>query len=110
MSLASGEYLIRSVHSGKVLDVEGGSHSGRANLIQFWKHGQANQVFCVENKGGWYAVKCKHSGLYWDISGASKSNSAKLIQYAYHGRGNQQFEFIDTGNGRYRINAKHSGR
>ena len=49
------------------------------------------------------------SGLYWDIECASKDNCAKLIQYGWHGAGNQQFIFTHVGNGKYKIQPRHSG-
>ncbi|MGX7829548.1 RICIN domain-containing protein [Actinokineospora sp. 24-640] len=50
-----------------------------------------------------------HSGKAADVSGASTSSRARLIQWSVHGGLNEQFDFITSGDGYYRIRARHSG-
>ncbi|PZG01807.1 RICIN domain-containing protein [Micromonospora deserti] len=58
---------------------------------------------------GYYNLLAQHSGKAADINGASTAAGAVLIQWPTNGRLNQQFEFVDTGDGHFRIKARHSG-
>lgn len=56
-----------------------------------------------------YSLVAQHSGKAADIFEASTAAGAALVQWAATSRSNQQFEFIDTGDGHFRIKARHSG-
>jgi poly(3-hydroxybutyrate) depolymerase len=56
-----------------------------------------------------YRLVASHSGKLADISGASTAPGASLVQWSANGGLNQQFDFLDSGNGYYRIRARHSG-
>ncbi len=56
-----------------------------------------------------YKLVAQHSGKDMDISGASTAAGALLQQWTATGGLNQQFDFIDSGEGYYRIRARHSG-
>ncbi|TDB77928.1 RICIN domain-containing protein [Micromonospora sp. KC723] len=58
---------------------------------------------------GHYRLVAQHSGKLADIDARSTTAGATLIQWAATGATNQQFEFVDTGDGYYRIKARHSG-
>jgi hypothetical protein len=58
---------------------------------------------------GTYRLVAQHSGKYADINGVSTSAGALLHQWSGTGRTNQQFQFIDTGDGHFKIKARHSG-
>jgi fermentation-respiration switch protein FrsA (DUF1100 family) len=58
---------------------------------------------------GTYRLVAQHSGKYADINGVSTSAGALLHQWSSTGRTNQQFQFIDTGDGHFKIKARHSG-
>jgi hypothetical protein len=58
---------------------------------------------------GVYRLVAQHSGKYADIDGISTAAGARLLQWSSTGRTNQQFEFIDAGEGHYKIKARHSG-
>ncbi|WP_051393379.1 RICIN domain-containing protein [Glycomyces arizonensis] len=59
--------------------------------------------------GVFYRLVAQHSGKAADIEGASTAAGAKLIQWSPNGGANQQFEFVDTGDGHWRVRARHSG-
>ncbi|GAB3416123.1 RICIN domain-containing protein [Flindersiella endophytica] len=56
-----------------------------------------------------YRLVAQHSGKAADISAVSTSAGALLQQWSLTGGLNQQFDFLDSGNGYYRIRARHSG-
>jgi alpha-L-fucosidase 2 len=59
--------------------------------------------------GVYYRLVTAHSGKNADISGGSTSAGALLQQWSATGGLNQQFDFLDSGDGYYRIRARHSG-
>ncbi|WP_408611123.1 RICIN domain-containing protein [Glycomyces xiaoerkulensis] len=56
-----------------------------------------------------YRLVAQHSGKAADIEGVSTAAGAALHQWAVHGGSNQQFDFLDSGDGSWRIRARHSG-
>jgi poly(3-hydroxybutyrate) depolymerase len=56
-----------------------------------------------------YTLVADHSSKLMDISGASTAAGALLQQWSATGGQNQQFDFVDSGDGYYRIRARHSG-
>mmetsp|Transcript_10187 Transcript_10187/g.15444 ORF Transcript_10187/g.15444 Transcript_10187/m.15444 type:complete len:175 (-) Transcript_10187:152-676(-) len=105
----SGSVYIFAQHSGKALDVPGGSKKQAAHLIQWRFHGGQNQTFYLHpTNDGYFMIECLCSGLFLDIEGGSMNDGAKIIQWAKHGGNNQQFRIDAVGNGLYRIVAKHS--
>ncbi|WP_370973483.1 RICIN domain-containing protein [Amycolatopsis sp. cg9] len=56
-----------------------------------------------------YTLAAGHSGKLLDISGVSTAAGAPLQQWAATGGPNQQFDFLDSGDGYYRVRARHSG-
>ncbi|GAA4409604.1 RICIN domain-containing protein [Actinokineospora soli] len=56
-----------------------------------------------------YRLVAAHSGKAVDVSGASAAPGTPLIQWSVHGGLNQQFDFIASGDGHYRVRARHSG-
>ncbi|GAA0254958.1 endo-1,4-beta-xylanase [Saccharothrix mutabilis subsp. mutabilis] len=56
-----------------------------------------------------YRLVATHSGKAADISGASTAAGAQLIQWTAGSGLNQQFDFLSSGDGHYRVRARHSG-
>ena len=56
-----------------------------------------------------YTLAAEHSGKLLDISGVSTAAGARLQQWTATGGQNQQFDFLDSGDGYYRVRARHSG-
>ncbi|WIV56366.1 RICIN domain-containing protein [Amycolatopsis nalaikhensis] len=56
-----------------------------------------------------YTLVAEHSGKLLDISGVSTAAGALLQQWTATGGQNQQFDFLDSGDGYYRVRARHSG-
>lgn len=56
-----------------------------------------------------FNLVAQHSGKFADIDAFSTAAGARLIQWSSTGGLNQQFQFIDTGDGHFRIAARHSG-
>ncbi|MBR5091587.1 MAG: family 16 glycosylhydrolase [Ruminiclostridium sp.] len=110
-SFQSGKkYVIKSLNSGKALDVSWGSKDSGANVLQYSYCGYENQKWLIESLGnGYYSIKSANSGKSLDVSGASTSDGANVQQWDYHGGSCQQWK-IEATNGGYSIINRNSGK
>jgi hypothetical protein len=112
-SIFNGEWRsLRAAHSGKVLDVTGGSTSAGTRLEQWTQiANHPNQQFTFHRlEDGYYRILVRHSGKVLDIAQASMDDGAALLQYDWKGGDNQRFAIDDAGGGNFVIRAKHSGK
>jgi endo-1,4-beta-xylanase len=56
-----------------------------------------------------YRLVAAHSGKAADITNASTAAGATLVQWSANSGLNQQFDFLSSGDGYYRVRARHSG-
>lgn len=108
-------YQIVSKHSGKVLDVKGGTDMKKnGSAVHLWtSHGGDNQLFRLEQVGeGYYSIIAKHSGKVVDVTGGESKtcNGIAIQQWQNHRAKNQLFRLVPKGEGYYQIVAKHSGK
>lgn len=107
----NADYRIIAKHTGKVLDVYGGSKDDGANVYQWDWHGGDNQRWKIElQSDGYYRIVSKNSGKVLDIRGNSAANNANIYQYGWHGGNNQRWKIELLNSGYYRITSKHSGK
>ncbi|MGI9034360.1 MAG: RICIN domain-containing protein [Acidimicrobiales bacterium] len=103
-------YNVRSVGSGKLMDVYGASTSAGASVIQWPPNGGANQQWQFVDLGnGNFEIVSVNSGLLLDVYGASTAAGAQVIQWPRNGGRNQQWQFVDLGNGNVEIVSVNSG-
>jgi len=70
-------------HSGKCMDVEGGSTASGAKVIQWTCHGGENQQIDIIDKGsGWHQLKFRHSGKCLDVPYGDPTPGVQLQQYS----------------------------
>jgi len=81
---------IQSVHSGRVLDVEGGVHQGH-KIIQYGAHGGDNQKWRLHKDG---TIRLEGHNLAIDIENGSHDKGAKLIAWPHHGNSNQRWRLV----------------
>src|SRR5438105_3320540 len=90
-------YEIVARHSGKCLDVSGGSYDNGALLHQWDCLGIPNQHWQItEVGGGYYRLTAQHSGKVADVAGGYLDNGTPIHQWDYVGIPNQQWALIDT--------------
>jgi len=78
---AGGGYsTVRSVHSGKCLDVSGASGADGARLIQYTCHGGTNQQFSWRSGDGYEQLVTRSSGKCVGVVGGSTADGAALEQ------------------------------
>ena len=104
------KYAIKSVNSGKALDVSGASKNDGANVLQYRYNGQNNQKWYLEKQSdGYYVIKCVNSGKVLDVAWGSKDDGANVQQCSYNGGNAQRWELRKVGNS-YAIINKGSGK
>ena len=104
------KYVIKSVNSGKALDVSWGSKDNGANVLQYTYNGYENQKWFLERQSnGYYVIKCANSGKVLDVAWGSGDDGANVQQCQYYGNACQQWELRKVGNNYALIN-KNSGK
>jgi hypothetical protein len=104
-------YRLVGVHSGKCVEVAGGSTSNLAQLQIATCATDKRQQFRFESMGsGYYRLRNVNSGLCADVEGYSTSDGARVIQYTCGTGYNQQWSIADVSTGIERLTARHSGK
>jgi hypothetical protein len=104
-------YEIVSRHSGKCLDVFGGSVDDAASVIQWTCTGGPNQQWRLERgPNGAYRLRARHSGKALDVYGGLVDDLAPVIQFRTHSGNNQMWTLQATSAGYVQIVARHSGK
>ena len=107
---AGQKYAIKSVNSGKALDVSGRSMDNGGNVIQYAYGGGNNQKWYLEKQSnGYYVIKSVNSGKVLDVAWGSKDNGANVQQCEYYGNACQQWELRKVGSS-YAIISRNSGK
>ena len=107
---AGQKYVIKSVNSGKALDVSGRSMDNGGNIIQYAYGGGNNQKWYLEKQSnGYYVIKSVHSGKVLDVAWGSSDNGANVQQCQYYGNACQQWELRKVGSS-YAIISRNSGK
>lgn len=111
VSAQGGYNSIRSVHSGRCMDVAGANRNNLANVVQWDCHSRPNQLFLLAPApGGNYRIIAAHSRKCLDVSGVSRDNGANLLQFDCHSGPNQQFRLERTGDGSFLVRPIHSNK
>ena len=58
----------------------------------------------------WYVLVNRHSGKALDVYDLATENGAPLVQWARSDGAWQQWQFVDSGDGSYRLRSRHSGK
>ncbi|MBL9003975.1 MAG: RICIN domain-containing protein [Myxococcales bacterium] len=104
-------FTIQAVHSGKLLDIEGGSYARGRGIVTNTASGSATQRWRISHLGdGYFHIVNFASGQSIDIAGSSTDDAANVLQWPGHASSNQIFSFRPCEDGSYLIIAKHSGK
>ena len=99
---------LKVAHSGKCLEISGGSKNSGAAAVQGSCDGDTNQKFELVSMGqDIFQLKAGHSDQCLEVAGASKNNGAHLQQNNCTTESHQQFRITDSTT---RIVAVHSGQ
>jgi hypothetical protein len=109
--VADGDYVIKSVHSGKCLDIAAASTADGARVQQWDCNGTGAQRFrVVAVGGGFQRITNILSDKSFDVASLSTADGAPIQQWGYAGTTHQQFMIRDAGGGSQWIQARHSGK
>ena len=102
-------YKLVNRNSGKLADVNGGSTSDGANVIQWPSNGGSNQKWEFRDAGGgYYNLVNQKSGKCMDVNNASTATGTKIVQWTCNGGTNQQWQWVAYGS-YYQLKVRHSG-
>ncbi|MFF7883607.1 RICIN domain-containing protein [Streptomyces sp. NPDC020794] len=103
-------YVLVNRNSGKVLDDRGSAKNDGAAVVQWARHGGANQQWQFIDAGdGYYRLKNRTSGKVLDDLGWSKTAGSALVQWKDQNGSNQQFKLAKSSDGYLRLVNRFSG-
>ncbi|GIP20625.1 cellulase family glycosylhydrolase [Paenibacillus sp. J22TS3] len=109
--VSGGIYKLTASHSGKNLEVAGGSTADGAQVQQWSDNGRAQQQWkVVDVGGGYYKLLAQSSGKALDVEGAYTHDGAKVQQWTDNGQPNQKWKITDVGGGYYKLISQSSGK
>lgn len=86
-------YSLKAIHSGKYLDVCGGSSRNGTNLHQYQWNGSASQLFCfIKNDNGNVIIKSMIGDLVIDINGGSLRSGTNVQLWGFNNSRAQQWK------------------
>jgi hypothetical protein len=100
---------ITARHSGKYLEVAGGSRKNGAQVRQWQWHPGRDQLWRTKKVGDYYLIISLQSGKCLDVKGPSQESGVTVYQWECHRGANQQWKIEKTGSA-YRIVSRYSGK
>jgi Ricin-type beta-trefoil lectin domain len=100
-------------HSGKCLDVAGGSTADGANVHQWTcADGQRNQEWnFMATSNGYYTLRATHSDKCLDVVGGSTADRANIDQWTCgNAQDNQQWRLAQRNDGYFAVVNRNSGK
>ncbi|WP_143872593.1 RICIN domain-containing protein [Catenovulum sediminis] len=111
VAVTNGTYVLKNGHSGKVLDVSGGSQANGANIIQYSQNGNDNQLWDVTDRGnGLYSIISVASNKSIEVYNFDASDGANIVQWDYWGGPTQLWSLDSLSNGNYGVINNFSGK
>ena len=105
-------YEIKSVNSGKVLDVQGDGKTDCSNVWQYEENNSEAQQWILQNAGdGYYYIVAVNSYLYLDVNRGITDNGTNIQIYEGNEQNSQKFKFEKTkmiDSDSYNIAIKHN--
>ncbi|MGW2716130.1 RICIN domain-containing protein [Streptomyces sp. NPDC001492] len=103
-------YVLVNHNSGKVLDDRASAKNDGASVVQWSRHGGANQQWrFIDSGDGYYRLQNRNSGKVLDDLGWSKTAGSALVQWKDQNGTNQQFKLAKSPDGYVRLVNRFSG-
>ncbi|MGW2425534.1 RICIN domain-containing protein [Streptomyces sp. NPDC001709] len=103
-------YVLVNRHSGKALDDRGFATNDGAAVVQWARHGGANQQWRFIDAGdGYYRLQNRNSGKVLDDLGWSKTAGSAIVQWKDLNGTNQQFKLAKSSDDHVRLINRFSG-
>ncbi|MFP2958573.1 glycoside hydrolase family 19 protein [Myxococcus sp. 1LA] len=108
-NVTAGTYVIRSVMTGKCIDVASSSTADGAKVQQWTCNNTNAQRFRIAaTSGGYFSIINVNSNKALDIKEVSTAANALVHQWSYGGGNNQQFRFVKEVGNEFSIRARHT--
>lgn len=109
--LASGQYAIISLSSGKALTIKDSDLDDGALLVQQDFEQQVNQIWDVKVLGnGFYSITAFHSQKALESQDSNNRDGANLQQFTWVNDWKQHWAIQPIGDGYFRINSRFNGQ
>nr|WSZ16081.1 RICIN domain-containing protein [Streptomyces canus] len=103
-------YVLVNRNSGKVLDGREFATNDGAAVVQWARHGGANQQWRFIDAGdGYYKLQNRNSGKVLDNRNWSKTAGSEIVQWSDRNGTNQQFKLAESSDGYMRLINRFSG-
>nr|WP_234439133.1 RICIN domain-containing protein [Streptomyces sp. NRRL B-3229] len=103
-------YVLVNRNSGKVLDGRAFATKDGAAVVQWGRHGGANQQWRFIDAGdGYYRLLNRNSGKVLDDHNWSKTAGSDIVQWSDRNGSNQQFKLAESSDGYVRLINRFSG-
>lgn len=103
-------YVLVNRNSGKVLDNHASATKDGARVVQWSRHGGANQQWrFIKSGDGYYRLQNRNSGKVLDDLGWSKTAGSAIVQWKDLNGTNQQFKLAKSPDGYVRLVNRFSG-
>ncbi|MFF4504208.1 RICIN domain-containing protein [Streptomyces sp. NPDC001401] len=103
-------YVLVNRNSGKVLDDRASAKNDGAAVVQWSRHGGANQQWrFIDSGDGYYRLQNRNSGKVLDDLGWSKTAGSAIVQWKDLNGTNQQFKLAKSPDGYVRLVNRFSG-
>ncbi|HYN94345.1 MAG TPA: RICIN domain-containing protein, partial [Pilimelia sp.] len=107
----SAWYNIVARHSGKAIEITGGSTADQATVTQNTRSSANHQQFqFVDSGGGYYRLRARHSNKVIDLFEWNVADGAEFRQWPDTNGANQQFRVLDSDGGYVRLINRHSNK
>lgn len=94
ISTGDGYYKIVAEHSGKVLDVKGGSSVSGTPVQQYTENSTSSQQWGFVDAGNGYYYICSALGTFLDVKLGVAANGTQIQTYAYNGTNSQKWKLV----------------
>jgi hypothetical protein len=108
-SITEGDYVIRSVMTGKCIDIASSSTADGAKVQQWDCNGTNAQKFHISpTSGGYWKIINVNSNKALSIVNGSAEQNAKIHQWSYVSGNDQQFKFVSRATNQFSFHFRHT--
>ena len=108
-SVVEGDYVLRSVMTGKCIDIAASTTADGGKVQQWDCNGSNAQKFHISpTSGGYWKIINVNSNKGLEIAGASTAQNAYFQQWSYTGGNHQQFKFVSRAANQFSIQTRHT--
>ncbi len=106
-TFANGVYYIQNSESGRLVEVEDGSHRIDTNVSQWENRPDNRQLWNIQATGeGFFTITARTGGLSLEVEDCLGDEGANVHMWPPNGKHCQQWSLVDMGNGSFEIKSR----